>query len=222
MAKTNNLHIRIDPAIQQKADKVLKGLGMSIPDAVTVFLKQVILKGGIPFEIKHPQKNNNPLSTRYCYGVFMDDVSKAPDEWFSSFRKRLTPEFGKEIDEWLTQEKAKRQQESESKEPYSWLAIFKQAVNGASFDTFEKLFKDKGLHLIHCYSNRHDSKPCFPFALGFFLDKVDERLVFNGQKPRMYRVMEEKILTVFSKIEQEDLQIWGVSDEETEDLFSNA
>ena len=53
MAKTDTLHVRIDPGVKEKAEETLNDLGLSISYAVNVFLKQVILNEGIPFEIKN-------------------------------------------------------------------------------------------------------------------------------------------------------------------------
>ena len=47
--------IRIDENTKQQAMELLTGLGLSLSDAVNMFLKQVILNDGIPFEIKYPQ-----------------------------------------------------------------------------------------------------------------------------------------------------------------------
>ena len=55
MAKTDTLHIRIEPKVKQKAEKTLNELGLSITDAVNIFLNLVILNDGIPFEIKKPK-----------------------------------------------------------------------------------------------------------------------------------------------------------------------
>ena len=43
MAKTDTLHIRIEPIVKQRAEKTLNDLGLSITDAINVFLNQVIL-----------------------------------------------------------------------------------------------------------------------------------------------------------------------------------
>lgn len=61
MAKTDTLHIRIEPSVKQKAEKTLNELGLSIADAINVFLKQVILNDGIPFEIRKPKFNNETI-----------------------------------------------------------------------------------------------------------------------------------------------------------------
>lgn len=61
MAKTETLHIRIEPSVKQKAEETLNELGLSIADAINVFLKQVILNDGIPFEIRKPKFNKETI-----------------------------------------------------------------------------------------------------------------------------------------------------------------
>lgn len=61
MAKTDTLHIRIEPSVKQKAEKTLNDLGLSITDAINVFLNQVILNDGIPFEIRKPKFNKETI-----------------------------------------------------------------------------------------------------------------------------------------------------------------
>lgn len=51
--------IRIDEATKIKAGELLEGLGLTISDAVNIFLKQVILHGGIPFSISYPDTAEN-------------------------------------------------------------------------------------------------------------------------------------------------------------------
>lgn len=61
MAKTDTLHIRVEPSVKQRAEKTLNDLGLSITDAINVFLTQVILNDGIPFEIRKPKFNNETI-----------------------------------------------------------------------------------------------------------------------------------------------------------------
>lgn len=61
MAKTDTLHIRVEPSVKQKAEKTLNELGLSITDAINVFLNQVILYDGIPFEIRKPRFNQETI-----------------------------------------------------------------------------------------------------------------------------------------------------------------
>lgn len=61
MAKTDTLHIRIEPSVKQRAEATLNDLGLSITEAINVFLNQVILQDGIPFEIKKPRYNKETI-----------------------------------------------------------------------------------------------------------------------------------------------------------------
>lgn len=61
MAKTDSLNIRIEPELKTEVEKILNELGMNVADAVTIFLKQVVLTQSIPFEIKKPKYNEETL-----------------------------------------------------------------------------------------------------------------------------------------------------------------
>lgn len=61
MAKTDTLHVRVEPSVKQKAEKTLNDLGLSITEAINVFLNQVILHDGIPFEIRKPKFNQETI-----------------------------------------------------------------------------------------------------------------------------------------------------------------
>lgn len=57
MAKTDTLNIRIEPELKREVETTLNDLGMNIAEAVTIFLKQVVLTDSIPFVIKKPKLN---------------------------------------------------------------------------------------------------------------------------------------------------------------------
>ena len=61
MAKTDNINIRIEPKLKKEVEKTLEELGMNIADAVTVFLKQVVMTESIPFIIRKQTYNNDTL-----------------------------------------------------------------------------------------------------------------------------------------------------------------
>lgn len=61
MAKTDTLNIRIEPELKKEVENTLTDLGMNIAEAVTIFLKQVVLTDSIPFIIKKPRFNKNTL-----------------------------------------------------------------------------------------------------------------------------------------------------------------
>ena len=56
MAKTSNIFARVEPEIKEQAEQVLDRLGISMSNAVGMFLRQVVLQRGIPFEMKLPQE----------------------------------------------------------------------------------------------------------------------------------------------------------------------
>lgn len=55
MATTTPTQIRIEESTKKQAVELLEGLGLNLSDAVNMFLKQVILQNGIPFEVKYPE-----------------------------------------------------------------------------------------------------------------------------------------------------------------------
>ncbi|MCI8577443.1 MAG: type II toxin-antitoxin system RelB/DinJ family antitoxin [Lachnospiraceae bacterium] len=57
MAKTANINIRIDPEIKSSAEKLFSSFGITISDAINIFLRKSIMDGGLPFEMKQPRYN---------------------------------------------------------------------------------------------------------------------------------------------------------------------
>ncbi len=56
MAKASNIFARVEPEIKAQAEDVLNRLGIPMSNAVGMFLRQVILQRGIPFEMKLPME----------------------------------------------------------------------------------------------------------------------------------------------------------------------
>ena len=54
MNKTETLHIRVSENVKSNAEATLSRLGISISEAVNMFLCQVDLTGGLPFEVRLP------------------------------------------------------------------------------------------------------------------------------------------------------------------------
>lgn len=61
MAKTSSIHIRVEPKIKEEVEKILGTLGMTSTEAINIYLRQIILNSGIPFEIKTPQFSDEML-----------------------------------------------------------------------------------------------------------------------------------------------------------------
>ncbi len=62
MARTSSVFARVEPEIKEQAEHVLEQLGIPMSNAIGLFLRQVVLQRGIPFDVKLPQ--NKPLSLR--------------------------------------------------------------------------------------------------------------------------------------------------------------
>ncbi len=56
MAKTAMIVARIEPDLKADAEKILKKLGLSTTEAINLFLAQIRLRKGLPFEVKIPNK----------------------------------------------------------------------------------------------------------------------------------------------------------------------
>lgn len=53
-ATTTMVHIRVDEALKTQAAETLAGMGLSLSDAVRVFLTRVVAEQGLPFALKAP------------------------------------------------------------------------------------------------------------------------------------------------------------------------
>ena len=56
MAKTAMTHARLTPEVKKQAEEILKELGISISAAYEMFYRQIIAYGGLPFEMRIPNK----------------------------------------------------------------------------------------------------------------------------------------------------------------------
>lgn len=54
--RTTNVYTRVDPKTKEQAEDILSQLGIPMSNAIGMFLKQVVLQHGIPFDMKLPSK----------------------------------------------------------------------------------------------------------------------------------------------------------------------
>lgn len=59
-AKTANLYARVEPDIKEQAEAILSTLGIPASNAINMFYRQIILRQGLPFDVRIPQLR--PLS----------------------------------------------------------------------------------------------------------------------------------------------------------------
>ena len=69
--KTSAINIQIDSNVKKEATMVLTDLGLSMSSAINLFLKQVIKKNGLPFEVTNVVENKKILDV-VC-GLIMKD-----------------------------------------------------------------------------------------------------------------------------------------------------
>ncbi len=61
MPKTATINMRIEPTIKDQAENVFSNFGISVTDAINIFLHASIMEGGFPFQPKQPLYNKETL-----------------------------------------------------------------------------------------------------------------------------------------------------------------
>ncbi|WP_314077652.1 type II toxin-antitoxin system RelB/DinJ family antitoxin [uncultured Granulicatella sp.] len=72
---TSPTQIRIDTTIKEEANVLFSRLGLDMSSAVNIFLRQCLLRGGLPFSVEVPKYNEETLAA-------MEDakrISRDPD-----------------------------------------------------------------------------------------------------------------------------------------------
>ena len=54
MSKTATVRARLEPKLKDRAENVFHRLGLNSTQAITIFYRQVELRGGLPFDIAIP------------------------------------------------------------------------------------------------------------------------------------------------------------------------
>lgn len=58
---TSPTQIRIDQTVKKEANALFSELGMDMSSAVNMFLRQCILRGGLPFPVELPKYNKETI-----------------------------------------------------------------------------------------------------------------------------------------------------------------
>ena len=56
MNKTATVRARLEPKLKGRAETVFRKLGLNATQAITIFYKQVELRGGLPFDVVIPTR----------------------------------------------------------------------------------------------------------------------------------------------------------------------
>ena len=81
MSKTATIQARINPDLKKKAQKILNTLNLSMSEAISLYLTQVTLHRGIPFEIRIPNDLTLKTLEKTERGEELNEVSNV-DELF--------------------------------------------------------------------------------------------------------------------------------------------
>jgi DNA-damage-inducible protein J len=86
MARTATIQARIDPEIKAQAQKILNTLNISLSEAISMYLTQVALQKGIPFELKIPNELTVETLRKSEAGLELNEVGSV-DELFEELDK---------------------------------------------------------------------------------------------------------------------------------------
>ncbi|MGR3218643.1 MAG: type II toxin-antitoxin system RelB/DinJ family antitoxin [Candidatus Anammoxibacter sp.] len=84
MNRSATIHAGIEPKTKEKAEGVLKKLGMSPTEAIHLFYNQICLCGGIPFPIHRPTEITKKTLRKNAQGKDIqsfDSLEKMFDSW---------------------------------------------------------------------------------------------------------------------------------------------
>ena len=60
--KSEVVHARVQSNVKTESEKVLSVIGITLSQAIDLFLRQVILKKGLPFKLDSEEKEENDIS----------------------------------------------------------------------------------------------------------------------------------------------------------------
>ncbi len=83
MSKTTMITARVDPTLKRKTEKVLKNLGLTTSQAITLFFNQIVLRQGLPFAVAIPNSDTEKAIDEALRGAALhpaDSVDKLFEE----------------------------------------------------------------------------------------------------------------------------------------------
>lgn len=74
MAKTASINVRIEPEVKQQAEDLFGSFGISVTDAINIFLRTSIMEGGFPFTIRQPRFNAETLAMQEARDIMSGKI----------------------------------------------------------------------------------------------------------------------------------------------------
>ena len=69
MPKDAYINARVDRRLKAKAEKVLRRVGVSTTDVVTMLLHQIVLRRGVPFDVRVPNEETRRAMAELEHGA---------------------------------------------------------------------------------------------------------------------------------------------------------
>jgi DNA-damage-inducible protein J len=79
MSKTATVRARIEPKLKKEAEELLDELGLTASQAITLFYRQVMLRGGLPFDVVLPNERTRRTFEKTDAGKDIVVCSNADD-----------------------------------------------------------------------------------------------------------------------------------------------
>lgn len=57
MPKTATINMRVSPQVKSDAESIFASLGMTLTEAINIFLHKSVMEGGLPFDVRQPRYN---------------------------------------------------------------------------------------------------------------------------------------------------------------------
>jgi DNA-damage-inducible protein J len=97
MAKTAVINVRTEPSIKTQAENLYNSMGVSLSDAINMFLYKSIDYRGLPFELCREIPNTETIAAMREASGIAD--GKIPSKSYSSFREMLSETLAEDAEE---------------------------------------------------------------------------------------------------------------------------
>ncbi|MDD7593505.1 MAG: type II toxin-antitoxin system RelB/DinJ family antitoxin [Peptoniphilaceae bacterium] len=77
MSKTATINLRVDPEFKSEVEALYESFGISVTDAINMFLHVSLMAGGLPFELRKPHYNAETLAAMQEY----EDMKQHPEKY---------------------------------------------------------------------------------------------------------------------------------------------
>jgi DNA-damage-inducible protein J len=79
MNKTATVHARVEPGLKRGAEAILKKVGLTPSEAITLFFTQVTLNKGLPFPIRVPNRETRKAVREARAGKNLESFASVED-----------------------------------------------------------------------------------------------------------------------------------------------